>query len=269
MNFLTRFLKFPRSALGLPSELENALSRIRALEISNERLSHELSKMQTGLVPREKMAAIGSLAAGICHDLLNPLGIIRGECEIFLLNSRGDFQKDKSSEETLRTFFETMKDVALHADRAITIVKRLAAFTKPSGPGSQEPVCLEKEVEEILGLMAYDLMRKNIRVHKEFPQGFPEILADRMLMDEALFHVLRNAVERSDKPEGRISIAGSVDGEAAIVRIEDNGCERSAGDATDLELLVLRQIMERLKGGITVQTRVGSGSISMLRLPVK
>ncbi len=270
-----------------PEDLDvlGALSQTEAIAISNAQLFNELSKMQTEIVQREKMAVIGTLAAGINHEICNPLSIIRGECEIFLLNYRDNHYKDKSQEEMLGMFLETMKKVVRETDRAAAITKRLSSFAKPSGRMVQEPVEIEKEINEVLGLMTHDLTNKNIEIRMQFSEDFPAILADRKQLDEILFNVLRNCVQLSDKPEAWISITGTVEDEFAVVCIEDNGrgmpadkienifnpfyVSKGADKTTDLGLFIVKQIMEQQKGSIAVQSEEGAGSIFVLRFPAQ
>ena len=79
---------------------------------------------------REKMAVIGTLSAGINHEICNPLGIARGQCEAFLLNLKDGLYKNKTTEELLQKAQEIMEKVIHETDRATTITKRLSSFAK-------------------------------------------------------------------------------------------------------------------------------------------
>jgi len=77
------------------------LARTLAIAIANAQLFDELSKTQADAAQKDKMAVIGTLSAGINHEICNPLGIARGQCEAFLLNIKDGLYKNKTSEELL------------------------------------------------------------------------------------------------------------------------------------------------------------------------
>jgi two-component system sporulation sensor kinase B len=261
-----------------------ALSRTEAIAISNAQLFTELSKMQNEMIQKEKMAVIGTLAAGINHEICNPLSIVRGECEIFLLNYRDNFYKDKSHAEMLAMFLEVMNKVVRETDRAAAITKRLSSFAKPSNRMVQETIWINKEIDELLTLIHHDVVLKNITVEKKFADNFPAIQGDKKQVDEALFNVLRNSVQHSDKPEGLIQVTGLVEDDFAVVTVEDNGSGMAAdkiqnifnpfysgkesGKSTDLGLFITKQIMEQIKGSIMVESRLGEGTVFLLRFPI-
>lgn len=263
----------------------SALSRTEAIAISNAQLFAELSKMQSEMIQREKMAVIGTLATGINHEICNPLSIIRGECEIFLLNYRDHYYREKSHEEMVAMFLEIMQKVVRETDRAAAITKRLSTFARPSHRSIREELRIDKEIDEVLGLMNHEIIQKNITIRKSFQGGFPAIVADKKQVEEALFNVLRNCVQHSNKPEGLIQIIGTVEDDFAVVYIEDNGAgmpaekienifnpfytSKESGKTTDLGLFVVKQIMEQLKGTIAVQSEEGVGSVFLLKFPVK
>ena len=266
-------------------DILSALSRTEAIAISNALLFAELSKIQSEIIQREKMAVIGALAAGINHEICNPLSIIRGECEIFLLNQRDNYYQNKSHEEMLTMFLDVMKKVVRETDRAAAITKRLSTFAKPSHRSMEGEVWIDKEIDEVLSLMNHDIISKNITINKKFCQRFPQVYADQKQVEEALFNVLRNSVQHSNKPEGLIQVTGTVEDNFAVVTIEDNGSGmppekienilnpfyslKEAGKATDLGLFIVKQIMEQLKGTIAVQSEQETGSVFLLKFPIK
>jgi len=85
----------------IPEDIDilQTVSKTLAVAIVNARLFEQLSEAQAQAAQREKMAVIGTLSAGLNHEICNPLGIVRGQCEMFLLNMEEGIYKDKSSEE--------------------------------------------------------------------------------------------------------------------------------------------------------------------------
>jgi signal transduction histidine kinase len=264
-------------------DILSALARTEAIAISNARLFDELSKTQAEAAQREKMAVIGTLAAGINHEICNPLGIVRGHCELFLLNSKDGLYSNKSSEEILKTASEIMTKVIRETDRATGITKKLSSFAKPSKRTEMEEVRVEKEVDEVVGLVGHDLRLNNIDIRKDFPGNFPVILADRKQIQEVLFNIIRNAAQAIENKQGQILVSGFTDNGSAVVRISDNGTgipqdklnhifspfytTKGPEKGTGLGLFIVKQVVERNKGAISVESEPGIGTTFTLRFP--
>ncbi len=264
-------------------DILQTLARTEAIAIANAQLFDELSKTQAEAAQREKMAVIGTLAAGINHEICNPLGIVRGQCEMFLLNNRDGFYKNKTQEEVLRLSADIMNKVIKETDRATAITKKLSGFAKPSKRSDLEEVAIGKEVDEVLGLIGHDLKLSNIDVQQDFPSNFPIILADRKQIQEVLFNIIRNAAQAIDKKQGKIVVSGFKDNGTAVVRIADNGSgipgdkinqifnpfytTKAPGKGTGLGLFIVKQVVERNKGVIMVESEVGVGTTFTLRFP--
>src|SRR3989344_9541262 len=102
------------------------LARTLGIAIANAQLFDELSKTQAEAAQREKMAVIGTLAAGINHEICNPLGIVRGQCEMFLLNLRDGIYSSKDRDEICQIATDIMNKVIKETDRATGITKKLS-----------------------------------------------------------------------------------------------------------------------------------------------
>lgn len=264
-------------------DILNTLAKTEAIAISNARLFDELSKTQAEAAQREKMAVIGTLAAGINHEICNPLGIVRGQCEMFLLNVRDGLYKEKSQVELLGIFSEVMNKVIEQTDRATGITKRLSGFAKPSKKSEIVAVNVDKELDEIVSLIGHDLALNNIEFRKDFPEGFPPILGDHKQIQEVLFNIIRNAAQAMDKKSGRIIVSGFSQNGSAIIRIADNGSgippdkmdqifnpfytTKEPGKGTGLGLFIVKQVVEKNRGTISVESDLGVGTTFTLKFP--
>ncbi len=265
-------------------DILTTLARTEAIAISNARLFDELSKTQAEAAQREKMAVIGTLAAGINHEICNPLGIVRGQCEMFLLNLRDGFYKGTAKEEIIKISSEIMNKVIKETDRATSITKKLSSFAKPAKQSSEEEVRVENEIEEVLGLIGHELKLNNIEIKKEFPKDFPSICADKKQIEEILFNIIRNAAQAMDAGRaGKIILSGSSQNGSALIRISDNGSgipqdkigqifnpfytTKAPGKGTGLGLFIVKQVVERNKGTISVESEEGAGTTFTLTFP--
>ncbi|MCG3175805.1 MAG: Sensor protein ZraS [Candidatus Omnitrophica bacterium] len=229
------------------------------------------------------MAVIGTLAAGINHEICNPLGIVRGQCEMFLLNMRDGFYENKSREDLVKLCGDIMNKVIRETDRATAITKKLSGFAKPSKNNDMEEVLIEREVQEVLGLLGQDLKLNNIDIQTDIPANFPVFLADRKQIEEVLFNIIRNGAQAIDKKQGKILVSGFAQNGSAIIRIADNGSgipkeslekifhpfytTKAPGKGTGLGLFIVKQIVERNRGTIAVESEVGIGTTFTLKFP--
>lgn len=264
-------------------DILSTLAKTEAIAITNARLFDDLSKIQAEAAQREKMAVIGTLAAGINHEICNPLGIVRGQCEMFLLNMRDGFYHSKSKDELMKLCGDIMNKVIRETDRATAITKKLSGFAKPSKNNDMEEVHLDREVEEVLSLLGQDLKLNNIDIQTDIPGNFPVFLADRKQIEEVLFNIIRNGAQAIEKKQGKILISGFSQNGSAIIRIADNGSgipkdslekifhpfytTKAPGKGTGLGLFIVKQIVERNRGTISVESEIGVGTTFTLRFP--
>jgi signal transduction histidine kinase len=260
------------------------LSNYIAIAISGTRLFEELSKTQAEASQMEKMADIGILASGINHEISNPLGIARSRCEAFLLNLRDGLYKDISPESLLDKSKDIMGNVIKEIDRATGISQRLSSFAKPS-KDKPEIVNIEKEADEVLGLLSYELRLKAIEVKKEIEKGLSGILVDKKQFQEVLFNLLRNAIHAIGASKGTIVIASAAKENRVIINIRDTGegiaeenikelfkpffTTKGPGKGTGYGLFVVRKIVEKNGGRIYLkETKVGKGTTFTLEFPI-
>lgn len=144
---------------------------------------------------RDKLTAIGVLAASINHEVRNPLFIIKGLAESYLERQKeGVFL---SKEKALENASDAMKRSIDQAERAMDIIKRLSLFAK-AGIDSEikfESVKVGQVVDDILPLIRYELAAHNIALIREIPADLPDVRADRRYLEEILFNLLVNAIQ--------------------------------------------------------------------------
>ncbi|MCX5686919.1 MAG: ATP-binding protein [Candidatus Omnitrophica bacterium] len=258
------------------------LARTLAIAISNAKLFVELGKTQAEAAQNEKMAVIGTLSAGINHEICNPLGIARGQCEAFLLNIKDGLYKHKTTEELLTKAKEIMAKVIHETDRATAITKKLSGFAKPA-KGEAEVVNVDKEIDDVLSLVGYELKLEKIEFSKHIEKGLPNIFVDKKQFQEILFNLLRNAGQAIGE-KGKIAITAKQDRNKILIDIKDSGSgipedkikqlfnpfftTKDPGKGTGLGLFIVRQIVEKNGGRIQLkETRVGEGTTFTLEFP--
>ena len=259
------------------------LARTLAIAISNARLFSELGKAQAEAAQREKMAVIGTLSAGINHEICNPLGIARGQCEAFLLNLKDGFYKDKSPEELLLKAKDIMAKVIKETDRATAITKKLSSFAKPA-KGEAEFVNIDKEIDDVLGLVGYELKLEKIEFEKQVEKDLPNIFVDKKQLQEVLFNLVRNAGQAIGE-KGKITVTAKQAHGKIAIDIKDTGSgipdnklkelfnpfftTKEPGKGTGLGLFIVRQVVEKNGGKIYLkETKVCEGTTFTVEFPI-
>jgi len=244
------------------------------LEKSHEKLkaSHtELEQAQRQLIQSEKMASIGQLAAGVAHELNNPLGTIT------LFGSM--LQKELAGNEKWE------KDIQLivqEAERAAKIVRDLLSFSRETEmkPGI---VDVNRVIEESASLLVKRSLFHNIEVTQDLDPALPTTFADPDLLKQVFFNIILNGAQAIEGP-GTISIASRSVGEGKEIeiRISDTGKGipeehlprlfdpffTTKEKGTGLGLALVYGIVSKHKGNIQVESKVGKGTRFTIRLPV-
>lgn len=220
---------------------------------------------------KDKLAAIGTLATSINHEIRNPLYIVKGLAESHLANMKeGIYSDDKKA---LAKANEVLSKSVDQAARAMDIMKRFAMFAKQgvSQTAQPEAVQLEDIMSDILPLVSHELELDKIQLIQMIPMGIT-LNVDRRHIEEILFNLIVNACQamKSQGVEGEIKISA----EGASVMIEDNGPGISADDlakifepfyttkqeGTGLGLYITKQLVERNGGKISVESKLGQGT---------
>lgn len=273
-------LGFVLIAYGLVLWIPLVLDGHRQLAASVERTKDELhesesarSQMEQRLIDAHRLSMLGELAAGVAHDLRNPLTIVKGAADALLRKAR------------------TPEQVAEHADiirrgveRADKTIQGLIDLGRPR-TAARGNVGLEDAVQEALRLVQVEARRKQLRFVAD-TQGLA-VHADRDLLLQALVNLLLNAAHASPH-RGTIDIvvrAFRGDGDSAgfvAIAVEDRGegipaevrhqlftpffTTRSGG--TGLGLLSCRRIAQELGGGLGLYPRTRGGARALLVLPM-
>jgi PAS domain S-box-containing protein len=222
----------------------------------------------------DKLAALGTLSAGVAHEINNPIGIISSRVEVMMLEAEEDglpAEVRKDLEVILR-----------HARRVATITQGLLSFARQSS-GSPGPVNLSQVAEEIVQLVRKDMSRARVQVTTKLDETMPSFLADANAIGQVLLNLLTNA--RSAMPEGgEITIETSHVPATRSVRlaVRDTGSGippetltkifdpffTTKLEGTGLGLSISHGIVHEHHGTIDVRSEVGKGSTFTLTFPL-
>jgi signal transduction histidine kinase len=205
------------------AEEELANYREHLEELVEER-SRALESSRAQLRQSERLASIGTLAAGIAHEINNPVGLIHLSSE-YALSSTAEAEKDDVREEALRTCLQEAK-------RAGEIVHNILRFAG-GGTAERSRADLREIVCRSEKLVAAYKRVMNARVTVELGDGPLPVHCSQLELEQVFVNVIRNAIESR---EGRVSVeirCSAVNG-AARVEVIDNGCGIKSADLSRL-----------------------------------
>lgn len=236
-------------------------------------LNFELQDSQSQWVQKTKLNAIERLAAGIAHEIHNPLAIISGKAQVLLMQ-KGPKQLEPNVQESLNTIVKQTR-------RAADITRKLLMYSQ-GARGPQEKIYLEKVLDETLSLLAYQASMDKIEIVRNLDPELPPFFANMQEIREVFFNLLLNAVEAVGS-EGKIVVELKYRRDEDLVEIicSDTGRGIPAEhldkvfnpfyttrhEAVGLGLFVTKQIVHRYGGSVRVESQVGIGSMFILQLP--
>jgi signal transduction histidine kinase len=257
-----------------------------------------IERTQRQLFLSEKMASIGSLAAGMAHEINNPIGFIRSNLgtasayfdkmrAVLLAFRKGDLTQAEAAwmkydiDYVLEDFSGLLQESMTGADRVARIVANLKAYSSVDCQADTE-VDLNDSVRAAAGVIR-ELLPENVRLDVAL-QPLPRVTCDLSRMNQVLFALLQNARQALGQDGGRIRVASSVSGDEIRIAVSDNGCgiaediaarifdpfftTREVGQGMGLGLTVSNDIVSAHNGRIEVDTTAGSGSTFTVCLPM-
>jgi PAS domain S-box-containing protein len=259
--------------------LLEALMTSAAIALENARLyaslqqrMRDLQLAQTRLVQSSRMAAIGELAAGVAHELNNPLMGVLGYTELLLEHTPAGHPDRRRLEAIFR-----------QAGRVRDIVRNLMSFSQQS-VFHREPANLNHVVQKAVALIRLRLKTAGIVLEEHYAPDLPSLLLDAGRMQQVVLNLLTNALDAM--PEGgRLTVRTEPDSQGVRLRITDTGVgipdalrarifepffsTRPVGEGTGLGLAVSLGIVQEHGGHIEVESTVGAGSTFTISLPVE
>ncbi len=263
--------RFTRAEVERATVIANqlAVAAVNARLYDDLRRSYaELARTQEQLVRRERLAALGELAAVVAHEVRNPLGAV--------FNAVGALRRILRPEGEPRMLLDIVGE---EADRLNAIVGDLLDFARPSKP-SIRPEPVEPLLDEVLAA-ALAQAAPALEVVRDVEEALPPVLADARQLRQALLNVAQNAVQAM--PDGgRLTVRARQDEGAIRIEVADTGpgvppelrekifepffSTRATG--TGLGLAVVRRVLQDHRGTAVVEEAPGGGTALVLRLPL-
>lgn len=244
-----------------------------------ERTDREQNALDQQMAHIEKMANIGRLAAGIAHEINNPLQLI--QMQAGWIEELLDEEKPGSIE-NLEEYQKSVAKIKHHVNRAGTITHRLLGFSRKIS--AEYDVQVNELLKETLSFLENEAHGNNIALNLQFDEDLPTVRTDGSQVQQVLLNLIENALDAVGA-DGQIDIITKRTKDELHIQIADNGpgikpevmkklwepffTTKEPGKGTGLGLSICSDIAHKLGGAITAENRPQGGAVFTLKLPLR
>jgi two-component system NtrC family sensor kinase len=239
----------------------------------------ERTVMAHQVIETGRLASIGELAAGIAHEINNPVAIMVQEAGwIDDLLGEGE----PCTGENLAEITRAVGQIRTQGDRCKEITYKLLSFARKTDPTVRE-VDLNLVVDEVIGLTSQKTRYANVRIETELDPDLPKIQASPSELQQVLLNLVNNAIDAIERPGGTVTVATRTAGEEVVLEVRDTGkgipeanlgrifdpffTTKPVGQGTGLGLPICYGIVEKMGGRITVESEIEKGTTFTVFIP--
>ncbi len=247
-----------------------------------KRLEEEKDKMKMKMVSASKLASLGEIAAGVAHEINQPLTYISA----FIQTAQDDIEENVKINEI--KLGKKLKSAYTEVKRINSIVQHLRTFGRQS-ESNMRHVNIETVFNNTLLLMGERIRLRNIALIKDIEEDLPMVLANSNRLEEVFINLFQNAIDafnvKSDNSEICFKASLSHDKKFIIISVRDNGAgiekktlekifepfftTKEVGKGTGMGLSIVYGIIQEHKGAITCDSELNIGTTFEVRLPIK
>jgi two-component system NtrC family sensor kinase len=264
-----RLLMNTASILSADGEVEGVIAIGRDLT--------EIRQLEQRIVHAEKLATVGQLAAGVVHELNNPLTSISVYSDYLLKQAQDDGGKPSD--------VHKLKRIHESADRILRFSRELLAYARPR---AEEPrvLSVRQLIERSLEYCDHLITERGVRVAIDVAAGLPQLLGVSAQLQQVLVNLVTNACHAVPEGAGQLELSARENERGELeLRVVDNGSgispdhaarvfepffsTKGEGHGTGLGLSIVRNIIELHNGHVTLQSEIGHGTTFVITFPVR
>lgn len=280
--YVTRHLSVILLVIGALAVMGVAYLLSRNMVQQIRKADEEKRMMNEQVVEAGKLASLGELAAGIAHEINNPVAIMVEEAGwIGDLLEEEEFQESENLDE----FKRALKQIRQQGSRCKQITHKLLSFARKIDTKVQH-IQINDLIEEVVSLSQKRAMYSKVELETKLSPGLPEVSISPSEMQQVLLNLVNNSLDAMDPQKGgMINIKTMRQGGFIYIDVSDTGegipeanlprifdpffTTKPVGKGTGLGLSICYGIIKKMGGDITVESTVGSGTIFHIKIPVQ
>ncbi len=267
--------------LGSIATITLAFIRYKNMTKKIEKVELERKRMDKQIIETGKLAAVGELAAGIAHEINNPVAIMVEEAGwIEDLLEEEEFQSSGNLDE----FRRALKQINTQGKRCKEITHKLLSFARKTETDTKD-VMINELIHQVVELSEQRARFENVAISTNLEESLPPVNISESEMQQVLLNLINNAIDAIENKPGGIEITSRLEKSSLIIAVSDNGTgipkanldkifdpfytTKPVGKGTGLGLSICYGIINKMGGDISVQSNVDEGSSFTINIPIK
>ncbi len=245
-----------------------------------KRYDQQFKEQQKQIMRAERLSAMGQLAAGVAHEINNPLGGISNCLKLISTKINKPNPKPKDFKDSIKYLRTSEQEL----NRCIKIIRNFLSFSKRP---NLNPVVtnINNVISELIALIEPQAKVQNIMISKELKSDLPQLMVDAQQLHQALMNIILNSLEAMPQG-GKLKVRSGYDqrDEAVKIEITDTGygipeenlphlfepffSSKPEGKGTGLGLSIVCEVIDEHNGSIELESEVGKGTTFTIKLPI-